>query len=182
MLVLAACSRQTAIAPTAPAPTPFDNSYSDLQPGSTLKIVVPLLKSGGFRTDLETQQINANSFNVRANEFIGYTTIRYAILGKSTTVALKFLSAEQTRHGRTAPLPQPPRLPFELPHRAAHVRLVYLVRVSRADHNMAIVASRQLDRLNDFTSRFKTDPAICRTANGIFCSWVPAGIAVRVEQ
>lgn len=161
---------------------PSNNSFSDLEPGSALKIILPLLKSGGFLPELQTEQINANTFNVRADDFIGYTTLHYTAVGRKGTVTLKFVSAEQTQQGNTTSLPQSPPLPFALPHHRAHVRLVYLVRVSRADHNMAIVASKRIDALNAFTARLNEHPEICKTADGIFCSWVPAGVAVRVEH
>ena len=80
-LVLAACSRPSAVPP--PAPAPFDNSYSDLESGSTLKIILPLLKSGSLLPDMQTQQVNANTFNVRANDLIGYTAVQYAALGNN---------------------------------------------------------------------------------------------------
>lgn len=180
LVVLAACSRQIAVAPNAPAPS--DNSYSDLESGSNLKIVVPLLKSGGFRSDWQTSRVNANTFKVRADDLIGYTVLHYAVLGKDGLVRLKFLSAEETREGKTAPAAAPPVLPFDLPRRAEYIRLVYLVRVSRADHNMAIVASKRLDRLHAFTARLIENPEVCKSVDAIFCSWVPTGIAVRSER
>jgi hypothetical protein len=182
MLVLGACSGHQVTLPTAPATAPSNSSYADLEPGSTLNIIMPLLKSGGFRSDWRAQQVNPNTIEVRADDLLGYTTIQYAILGRNRRVLLQFVSAAETKDGKTTPLSDPPRLPFELPRRSQYVRLVYLVRVSRADHNMAIVASKYLDRLNAFTSRFLQDPGICKSSGEISCSWVPVGIAVRLEH
>ncbi|MGI9072716.1 MAG: hypothetical protein ACR2JB_15725 [Bryobacteraceae bacterium] len=91
------------------------------------------------------------------------------------------MSAEITKDGKTVPEANPPRLPFALPEGTEHIRLVYLVRVSQADHNMAIVASKRLATLNIFTAQLKRNPGVCKRDDETFCSWVPAGIAVRQE-
>jgi hypothetical protein len=182
MLALVGCSQQRTVVPTPPAVAPNDNSYLDLQAGSTLNVIVPLLKSGGLQSNWQAQQINSNTFEVRADDLLGYTTLHYAVLGRNGIVSLRFETAEETREGTTVPTASAPVLPFELPRRAEHVRLVYLVRVSRADHNMAIVASKRLDSLNAFTVRLKENAAICRTDKEIFCTWVPAEVAVRAER
>ena len=74
-----------------------------------------------------------------------------------------------------------PTLPFALPLKAQHIRLIYLVRSSQSDHNMAITASKSLEALNGFTNRLKGSPDVCKLDGEVFCSWVPAGIAVRPE-
>lgn len=181
-LLLAGCSRKNVLAPVTPAPTTSDNSYYDLQAGSAVRIVMPLLKSGGFRTNLQVQGANGNTMSFGADDLIGYMTAEYAITGKNGVVRLKFVTGQQTKQRQTVPLSAPPALPFELPRKPAHVRLVYLVRVSQADHNMAIVASKRLNSLNAFTAHLKENPGTCKTADEIFCSWVPAGIAVRPEK
>lgn len=69
-----------------------------------------------------------------------------------------------------------------LPMQTEHIRLVYLMRVSEADHNMAIIASRRFDALNVFTKKFEKNPNACAISNRVFCAWVPAGIALRPEK
>jgi hypothetical protein len=178
----AACSRKAVQAPATPAVARNDNSYIDLQPGWTLRVVVPLLKSGGFRPDLVAHKSEGNTVSLSADDLIGYTTSHYAITGKNGEVRLKFIAAQETRQGTPTPTMTQPPLPFELPRKAEHVRLVYLVRVSQADHNMAIVGSKRLDVLNAFTKNLRENPRICEVRQEIFCSWVPAGIAVRRED
>jgi hypothetical protein len=159
-----------------------DNSYEDLKTGSTLKIVMPLLKSGGFHASLHAQQTNSNTITLTADDLLGYITSKYAITGKNGMLRLKFLLAQQTKDGQTLPLAAPPVLPFDLPRTPQHIRLIYLVRSSQADHNMAIAASKSLDTLDAFTRRLLRDPASCKAAHDTFCSWVPSGIAVRPES
>jgi hypothetical protein len=182
LVLLAACSRKTAAVPAAPTPTPPDNSYLDLRSGSTLKIVLPLLKSGGFRPTLHAQETTGNTISVAAADLVGYMTLKYAVAGRHGLVRLKWTAAQETERGQTLPVAEPPALPFQLPRKPEHVRLIYLVRVSEADHNMAIVGSKRLDSLNAFTARLERDPGLCRPDEEIFCSWVPSGIAVRPEQ
>lgn len=117
-----------------------------------------------------------------ADNLIGYQSSYYSIAGRRNgTVRLRFQSAETLKDGVKAALLKPPELPFALPDKPEHIRLIYLVRQSRSDHNMAIVASRDLARLNSSTEHLKYDPNLCKSERGIFCSWVPAGIAVRAE-
>ncbi|MGH9653642.1 MAG: hypothetical protein ACRD6B_09290 [Bryobacteraceae bacterium] len=155
-----------------------DNSYMDLKPGWKLRIVVPLLKSGGFiAKDLS---VGANG-TLSSKDLIGYTAFHYAVLGRRNgLVRLKFLSA--VWNGNAVVEPHSPALPFALPTGTKHIRLVYLVRVSEADHNMAITASKSVEALNAFMQRFEQDPSVCSGSHQVFCSWVPAGIAVRPEK
>lgn len=94
---------------------------------------------------------------------------------------LRFQSAETARDGVKTELAKAPELPFALPAKQQHIRLVYLVRQSRSDHNMAIIASKELAPMNSLTQDLKTNPDLCRTERQVFCSWVPAGVAVRAE-
>lgn len=177
-----ACSRRAISVPATSAATISDNSYLDLQPGWTLRIVVPLLKSGSTGQDSAVIETRGNNLTVRSKELIGYETSLYTVERARNGVRVEFLSAEVTREAKTTPQPNAPALPFALPERAGHIRLIYLVRVSQADHNMAIVSAKHLEKLNDFTSRLRTHPEVCRTAGEISCTWVPQGIAVRPEQ
>jgi hypothetical protein len=59
--------------------------------------------------------------------------------------------------------------------------LIYLIRVSAADHNMAIAAAASIEDLEELTQRIRDNPASCENGGKTYCSWVPAGIAVRPE-
>jgi len=180
--VLTGCARKNIHAPVAPEISANNNSYIDLQPGWTLRIVVPLLRSGGAAPTLTAAQTNGNTISLSAADLIGYEVAYYGISGKTNgAVRLKFASAAITKDGKTEPQPDSPTLPFLLPEKTNHIRLIYLVRVSEADHNMAIVASKHLNALNRFTKEVQNNPDLCGQAGQIFCSWVPTGIAVRPE-
>lgn len=113
---------------------------------------------------------------------IGYRTAHYLVTGTRTRgVRLRFVSAESTIDGHSTPETQSPSLPFRLPPRTMHVRLVYLIRASVADHDMAILAAKNIEQLDAFTEEFRRNPAICGERAKIFCSLTPAGIAVGPE-
>lgn len=160
-----------------------ENDYVDLTPGTNLRIVVPVLKSGGYKpTDLAEQTEN-RTITVSSGDVIGYVVSNYAVKGRRDgNVRLHFVSAETTMNGRTLPEVNAPALPFQLPRGTEHVRLIYLVRVSQSDHNMAIVASKHLEALNTLTERLRQDPNACQSSGEVTCSWIPAGIAVRPES
>jgi hypothetical protein len=145
--------------------------------------VVPLPKSGALPVETQPLQQEGNTFLVSAANLAGYDISYYSIdPAPHGRVRLKFSSAEITRDSKTIPGSQAPALPFALPLEPLHIRLFYLVRKSQSDHNMAIVASKDLDALNAFTKRLESSPDVCRTDGEIFCSWVPPGIAVRPES
>ncbi|HEX4232436.1 MAG TPA: hypothetical protein VHZ07_27470 [Bryobacteraceae bacterium] len=175
------CVHKT-IAPASRAPV-ADNSYLDLVPGGSLRIVVPSLKSGTLPAETQPLQQNGNTFLVSAANLAGYDISYYSIdRAPHGHVRLKFTTAEITRDSKTVSSSQAPALPFPLPLIPQHIRLFYLVRKSRSDHNMAIVASKSLDALNAFTTQLENQPDVCRTDGEIFCSWIPSGIAVRPES
>ncbi|MBV9761022.1 MAG: hypothetical protein JO340_10705 [Acidobacteriaceae bacterium] len=180
LLVFTACARKT-VTP-APAAFPLDNSYMDLAPGGRLRITVPILDSGQYQVATHAAQQNGNTLTLLASELVGYEVSFYSIEKRGGgKVLLRFKSAEITENGATVNETSAPALPFSLPHSAQHIRLIYLVRVSSADHNMAIAASKDLDALNELTRLLKADPVACKYNDRVFCSWVPAGVAVRPE-
>lgn len=173
-----------------------DNSYVDLEPGWTLRVVVPVRKSGAASTSGVTESVHGNTITLSAGDLIGYDTAHYAVRGKrGGSVKLMFVSAEETIGGKAVPLvgtgavatavvagAKAFALPFEIPQRSEHVRLIYLVRVSQADHNMAIAGAKHMEALDAFTKRLRQDPTACASSGEIFCAWVPAGVAVRPEN
>ena len=175
------CSHPSLPVPQSPQLARNDHSYLDLQPGMTLRVIVPLLKSSDSRTGLSAEQVSGNTISLNAGNLIGYTSSTYAVTGKPDRVRLQFVSAQQSRDGKTEQLQQAPPLPFDFPKHPARIRLIFLVRVSEADHNMAIVSARKSEVLTAFTARLKQDPAVCGSDPALSCTWVPPGIAVRAE-
>jgi hypothetical protein len=174
--VLTGCATRHARAPAA-AVQPIGPTYIDLEPGWRLRVVTPILKSGGYRLKLAGQTVDGNTIALSAgDDFLGYEVAYYAVKARN---GVEFVSAETTRDGHTTPQPQPVAHLFELPRGVRHVRLIYLVRISQADHDMAVAAAKDMPALDALTRRVETNPAdSCRDGQGTFCAWIPAGIAV----
>src|SRR5579864_3628442 len=181
-VMLAACAaHRTRVAAEPPAP---DNAaYIDLEPGWRLRVVTPILKSGGYRLQTSSPEAAGGSISASAEGFIGFETAYYSVTQPVAGVlSIEFLSATITKDGATTPQPRPLVHLFDLPEGVRFVRLVYLTRSSQADHDMAVVASEQRVPLDAVTSEMQANPAAsCSTRRGVFCAWVPAGIAVRAE-
>ena len=176
LILLTACAARHAHAPVA-AVQPIGPSYIDLEPRWRLRVVTPILKSGGYLLNLTGQSESGGGVTLHAgDDFLGYEVAYYAVTARR---GVEFVSAEITRNGRTVAQPQPVAHLFQLPRGVRHVRLIYLVRVSQADHDMAVAAAKDMDALDALTRRVEANPADgCRSDPGAFCAWIPAGIAV----
>ena len=95
---------------------------------------------------------------------------------------VEFNSAEVTEEGKTQPQPQSIAPLFQVARRPNYLRLIYLIRISQADHNMAVVAARTIDALDAITRQIQTNPADgCKVDRRASCVWISDGIAVRAE-
>jgi hypothetical protein len=176
------CLPKTSRAPSVATSPPNDNSYMDLPAGANLRVLVPILTSGRYQVATDSVDQGHGAIVVSAANLVGYEVSYYSVEGRSGgKTRLKFKSAEITKDAKTIQEAKAPPLPFPLPAKAQHIRLIYLVRNSEADHNMAIAASKDLAELNAFTDRVKANPDVCERGAAVFCTWVPAGIAVRPE-
>jgi hypothetical protein len=175
-LSLSGCAVRHTPAPAA-AIQPVNPGYIDLEPGWRLRVVTPILKSGGYRLNFTDETTSVNTITLSpGDDFLGYEVAYYAVKARH---GLEFASAETTREGRTAPQRHPVAHLFQLPRGARHVRLIYLVRASRADHDMAVAAAKDMDALDALTRRVLANPMdACDVGGGAFCAWIPAGIAV----
>jgi hypothetical protein len=178
-LASTACSAGRVRAPTHATITPSNSSFIDLEPGWRLRVVTPILKSGGYRLQPSAQQVSGNTVTLSAgSDFLGYEVSYYAVKARR----VEFVSAKVMRSGAMVPRAQPIVRLFELPRGMRHVRLIYLVRVSQADHDMAVVAARDTAALEAPTRQVLAHPADgCRNTRETACSWIPSGIAVVPE-
>jgi hypothetical protein len=183
LCVTQSCAHRNNQVQTPQAALPSDNSYMDLAAGGRIRVMVPLLKSGESKVVIGSQQQqNGNTIVLSAGNLVGYQMSYYFVEGRSQgRVRLRFIGAQTTRDGKTEALTTEPRLPFVLPAKAEHIRLIYYIRNSESDHNMAIASSRDMEALGAFTKRLEHDPSVCGSRGEVFCSWVPAGVALRPE-
>jgi len=125
-----------------------NNDYLDIQAGWRLTAVTPILKSGGYVLKTTDKPTGGNGFTLSAGtDFVGYEVAHYDVKGqRGGRVRVEFNSAEVTKDGQTQPQPQSIAPLFQVARQANYLRLIYLIRISQADHNMAIVAARKLPR------------------------------------
>ncbi len=158
--------------------------YIDLQSGWRLRVTTPLLKSGGYRLRVVQEQVEENTVTLSAGEdFEGYETTFYAVEPRrGGGVRIGFVSAEMTKEGKSVPQVRPKELLFRLPPSTRMVRLIYLTRVSQFDHDMAVVAASEIGTLEKLTREVQIRQDACKSDDKSFCSWIPAGVAVRPEM
>lgn len=191
-VLLANCASRRAAVPApvvasaGTGATPFRSpDYVDLLAGFHVRAITPVLKSGGY--ELKPQQESTEGKTVTlsvGSDFLGYETSYYSVRPRrGAGVEVVFTGAEVTKDGVTTPQPRSIAPLFQLPRNARFVRLIYLIRVSDADHNMALAASDRIETLEALTRQVKADPANgCKTSGRAYCSWIPEGIAVRAER
>jgi hypothetical protein len=182
--------------PVASKTSPFATSpdFIDLQAGWRLRVVTPILKSGGYvlsnqelngsaPNDAE-RRVNGNTVEIAAgSDFLGYELAYYAVERRGRGVGIVLASAEINRDGQRTSQSSSIAPLFALPPAARYVRLIFLLRISNADHDMAVVAANRPDRLDEFTHQVQANPSeACKSEERRYCSWIPNGISVNPER
>lgn len=172
--------------PGTPAKVPDPGTYTDLQPGWRLSVISPVLRSGKQMPAFSDTENTGAEVTLKADaNFIGYEQSYYSVVSRRDDdgAVVRFSSAALIVDGKASPTRGPRLNVFRLPRDARHIRLIYLLRASKADHNMAVVAADDRAVLNDLTAAVQHDPVSgCRSGRGHVCQWIPAGIAVRPEK
>ena len=185
---MSGCAPKIARAPVSAATLATTQDFIDLQPGWRLRVVTPKLKSAGYQLQTGDESLAADgtgklSVTLSAGaDFLGYEIAYYAVTESRGALHVSFTSANLLQDGNTTPRATPLELLFQLAETAKYIRLIYLVRASKADHNLAVAAASQQDELSALTQQVQTNPAACRDAPYASCQWVPAGIAVSPER
>jgi hypothetical protein len=184
LFLLIGCATRN-IHPSLEEPTESLNpSFLNIRAGTRLRVVTPILKSGGYVVTSLTPLSPGDFRNLKAgDDYVGYENDYYLAKKRSVGVHIEFQSAEVVKNQSTSSQSRPSLELFKLPSKTHYIRLVYLVRVSRADHNMAIVAADNPEALDATTRRIQADPdQPCQQGPHLYCSWVPAGIGIQVEN
>ena len=178
VVVLAGCAGRKPLPQPPPARAVSGPRYVDLVPGGRVTVVTPILKSGKFLLQTGEAKEEGNTITLRVgDEFQGYETAVY-LVGEGARITVGEVKVNKGGVETAVAKPFAPRL--RVPGRMRHVRLLFTLKVSDADHNMAVLAARDPGRLGALTGRVEADPAgACRTTRNEYCEWVPAGVAVR---
>ncbi len=173
-LLMMSCAR-----PRLPIVATPSNEYIDLRPGQRLRAVTPILRSGGYHLRPSNPTPPGATITIETDgEFLGYEQAFYDV---APGLRISFSSAETIIDGISRPQSAPLVPLFPLPGRGAQqVRLLYLVRSSAADHNMAILSAPDLSRLQSLTAAVRANPSKgCVSSKRLYCAWIPPGIALR---
>ncbi len=183
IVFLTGCANK-AHAPVATAPVvkwPVKSpDFVDLLPNWQVREITPILASGGFMVKGGSEKQEGLTITIADTDFEGYETALYSLPPKpGGGVDAKLESVETNKAGRITKELKPRVLLFHFPRQVRYIRLLYLLRVSTANHNMAMLGSNDVDRLNELTKQVQADPASgCRNMRRAYCTWVPQGIAV----
>jgi len=177
----AGCAVRTSRAPDPGlAGQPVTSDFVELHAGDRVVVVIPILRSGGYiLPSLRTQAMTGGGRIETGPDFLGYEQDFYTVKRASNGVRVRFSYGVVWRKGEVQKVHSPRVALFEKIENS-RIRLVFLRRVSEADHDMAIVSSGGLPSLNEVT-RQVTAAAECRSSRVGSCTWVPNGIAVRPE-
>lgn len=171
--------------PSKDIPPGIEPGYVDLKAGWRLRVVVPILRSGGYIVPMTVEREEGRTISVRAGaDFVGYETEYYDVKprhGSGTTIS--FRDAEAVEEGKSSRRQRPLLQLFDLPPKIKFVRLIYLIRESKSDHNMVIVGATGKNTLAKLTVGVSSnESAMCNSSEKVACIFVPAGIAVVPEE
>lgn len=182
VVLLNGCARLPAPQPPA---LPGGPTFVELEAAWRVRVITPKLKSGGFLLKKAEQQESGNTITLGAgDEFLGFETATYGVEARAGVgVRVRLLGVDFNREGAITHSAKSfaPRL--RIHGRFRRVRLLYMQKVSDADHAMAVLAAPDSPRLAVLTRSVQASPeTACRTNRGQYCEWIPAGVAVRPER
>lgn len=159
--------------------------YLDLQPGWRIRAVTPVTLSGTFNVAAESAETSGNILVIKApKDFVGYEVSYYSVDARpGGGISIRFASAEVTKAGKATRASHPLVQLFTLPPDMRFARLLFLTRVSPADHDQGVVAAPTAESLEAITEKVLADPERnCASNTAAFCAWIPVGIAVQPEK
>jgi len=163
------------------------SGYLDLAPDYQLKLISPILRDGASpgASALSTETVSGSdtklSVTVKASaDFLGYEISWYALKSRPSAAGSRVVFAKAESHigDQVTTSPQPRTNHFTFPEESAYYRLFYLIRVSQADHNVAVLSAPTRAELEHQTLAFSTDPEACTKAPLRTCVALPNEVAV----
>jgi len=186
--LLNVCLLLTGCGPQRPAPPNPPNigelGYLDLKAGWRLRVVVPIVRTGGYIVPMITK-LEGHTISVTAGkDLLGYETDYYDVQSSiGSAVTIKFRRAVAVIQGKKSKPKQPALALFNLPPHDGFIRIVYLIRASRYDHDMVVLTSTDENVLRDLTVKTMSNGAdACQTSSSSICVQIPAGVAVIPEE
>jgi hypothetical protein len=165
------------------APVLDRSTFIDLENGWRVRVVTPLSKTGEFKIVGPTASDNHGVIHSSIQgDFAGYESAYYNVTGADRFLVRLAFDSRRVELGE-GPKPSTQSLysPLVWPKQERYVRLVFLIRVSASDHNMAILAATRRSTLDEWTLNIQKDPTACKSSRTIYCVWVPERMAVTPE-
>jgi hypothetical protein len=182
---VAGCAGRGAPQISRPVAAPQTNyDYVELQPGWRIRVVTPILKSGKFIVETQAIPSADGTIHVKvSDDFVGYELAYYSITEQRGGVLIRFSSSQIVKEGKSVEQSRPLLPLFDLPPNMNFVRLMFLIKVSKADHNQGILAASSPEHLTELTQSVEAHPEEnCNRSGETFCSWVPSGITAQLEK
>lgn len=169
-------------------PSVLTAGYVDVGPEHRLKVVGPIMREGAppgaSAIASPSAQVAGNDGKLTvtlrtSKDFLGYETAWFGIqpLAGRPGARIVLLSVEDNVGGKLTHPTKPQLDYFQFPADAAFYRLFYLTRISKADHDIAVLAAPTQAELEELTQRFAADPEICGMIAGR-CILIPRESAV----
>ncbi len=162
------------------------HSYVEFQPGWRLRVVVPILKSGGYNIKLQEMKSDNGTIQLKTpDDFTGYEIDNYAVtIRKDGGVSIHFQSAEiHNNDGKTISRTEPRLRLFKFPDDVRYVSLAFLSRVTPSEHDAVILAASSRAQMEGLTARVEASPSkACTESAQEVCSWVPEGVSVQPQK
>ena len=95
----------------------------------------------------------------------------------------EFVSGTLTVDGKPSPETAGMGWKIDMKNPFTVARLIYLTRLSDADHNMAVIAAADAAAVDRLTRAMQANPdQACTSTGESFCTWVPPRVAVLAER
>jgi hypothetical protein len=127
---------------------------------------------------MQQQATMGNTVELRQGaDFLGYEKDFYRVERLNGGIVVRFTDAVVYDKGKKKSRGVPGIVLFQPTEDQGHIRLVYLVRESEADHDMAIISGPDAGVLDQLTQGV-IQHAQCESGDHATCRWVPRGVAV----
>jgi hypothetical protein len=184
-LLLSACVRRLPPPATNEHSAMANSDYIDLRAGWRVRVVVPILRSGGYIVPMKTRQEGKSVSVSTGTDFIGYETDDYSVRPSRNGVGVRIVFERATAaiQGKTSKRAEPALQLFNFSPELQLVRIVYLIRESRSDHDMVILAAADEGVLRKSTEGAISGAAEeCKTESRLLCVQIPPGIGLSLER
>ena len=168
-------------------PDVLRGGYVDLGPHHRLKVVSPIFREGApsGAPSIEATAVSGNNrtltIDLKASaDFLGYETAWFTVEPRADRSGVRFSAGPAELHiaDKLTEEAQPRFNYFRFAPDAAYFRLFFLTRISRADHDIAILSARTRAELDEQTTRLEENAAACGTPAQPLCILVPKEVAV----